>query len=78
LVVLVPDTFLSSQDSAFVNSASGVTIRRKGKGTLAATTSLLVDYVREEFPYAAIEPVGRRYWNDAGGSFFPAFLAMVL
>jgi len=78
LVVLVPDTFLSSQDSAFVNSASGVTIRRKGKGTLAATTSLLVDYVREEFPCAAIEPVGRRYWNDAGGSFFPAFLAMVL
>ena len=64
LVVLVPDTFLSSQDSTFVNSASGATIERKGKGTLTATTSLLVDYVREEFPCAAMEPVGRRYWND--------------
>lgn len=57
-VVLVPDTFLSAQDSAL---ASG----RKGQGN--ATTSLLVEYVREEFPGVCVEPVGRKYWNDAGG-----------
>lgn len=69
LIILVPDTFLLTQDSAFVNSASGASTGRRGKGsgsTLTAT-SLLVDYVREEFPCAAIEPVGRKYWNDAGG-----------
>ena len=77
LIILVPDTFLLPQDSAFVNSASGASTGRRGKGsgsTLTAT-SLLVDYVREEFPCAAIEPVGRKYWNDAGGPFFTHFWA---
>jgi len=72
LIILVPDTFLSPQDSAFVNSASGASMgrRAKGSGSTLTATSLLVDYVREEFPCAAIEPVGRKYWNDAGGPFF--------
>ncbi|KAF8972583.1 muts domain V-domain-containing protein [Flammula alnicola] len=33
----------------------------------STSTSLLVEYIHEEFPGIQIEPVGRRYWNDAGG-----------
>ncbi|KAH6917711.1 DNA mismatch repair protein MutS [Coprinopsis sp. MPI-PUGE-AT-0042] len=54
--VLVPDTFLSASDAAFSTS-----------GKRSGSTSLLVEYVLEEFPNAQIEPVGRRYWNDNGG-----------
>ncbi|KXN88409.1 hypothetical protein AN958_07315 [Leucoagaricus sp. SymC.cos] len=68
-IVLVPDTFLSLQDPAFVNSASGMNgkgnFRDSGSGT--TNTSLLVECVREEFPGVVVEPVGRKYWNDAGG-----------
>ncbi|TFK28344.1 hypothetical protein FA15DRAFT_678431 [Coprinopsis marcescibilis] len=56
-VVLVPDTFISAPDSAFASSA----------GKRPNSTSILVEYVKEEFPNAQIEPVGRRYWNDSGG-----------
>jgi DNA mismatch repair protein MSH4 len=55
-LVLIPDTSLSASDAAFVTSVG----RSK-------STSLLVEYIREEFPNIKIEPVGRRYWNDAGG-----------
>jgi hypothetical protein len=33
----------------------------------SASPSLLVEYIREEFPGVQLEPVGRRYWNDTGG-----------
>ncbi|KAF8170384.1 muts domain V-domain-containing protein [Pholiota molesta] len=55
-LVLIPDTFLSATDAALAPS-----------GKRAASTSLLVEYIREEFPGVQIEPVGRRYWNDSGG-----------
>jgi DNA mismatch repair protein MSH4 len=55
--VLVPDTFLSASDAAFAP--------RSGKRS--ASTSLLVEYIQEEFPEAQIESVGRKYWNDNGG-----------
>ena len=55
-LVLIPDTSLSASDAAFVTS-----------GGRSKSTSLLVEYIREEFPNIKIEPVGRRYWNDAGG-----------
>ncbi|KAF8639396.1 hypothetical protein AX17_001521 [Amanita inopinata Kibby_2008] len=55
-IVLVPDTFLSASDGAF---APG--------GKRSSSTSMLVEYVSEEFPGVAVEPVGRKYWNDAGG-----------
>ncbi|GLB36707.1 putative mutS family domain IV [Lyophyllum shimeji] len=55
-LVLVPDTFLSASDNP-----SGTSWRRP------ANTSMLVEFVREEFPGVPLEPVGRRYWNDSGG-----------
>lgn len=55
-LILIPDTSLSASDAAL--AASG---RRSG------STSLLVEYIREEFPSIKIEPVGRRCWNDAAG-----------
>ena len=57
-LVLIPDTFLSASDAALAPS-----------GKRAPSTSLLVEYIREEFPGVQIEPVGRRYWNDAGGMY---------
>lgn len=78
-MVLVPDTFLSIQDPAFVNSVGGghgVNVGRKvkgigngGMGGVLTSSSLLVEYVREEFPNAVVEAVGRKYWNDTGGRF---------
>lgn len=38
---------------------------------------MLVQFIREEFPGIPLEPIGRRYWNDAGGrphNWFPANL----
>lgn len=69
----MPDTFLSAHDPALVNSAGGVIggnrngRRGQSNGASGTSTSLLVEYVREEFPGVVIEPVGRKYWNDAGG-----------
>ena len=61
-LVLIPDTSLTVSEAALV--ASG---RRSG------STSLLVEYIREEFPNIKIEPVGRRSWNDAGGELLYSF-----
>ncbi|CAA7267689.1 unnamed protein product [Cyclocybe aegerita] len=55
-LILIPDTFLSASDAALAPS-----------GKRSASTSLLVEYIQEEFPGIQTEPVGRRYWNDAGG-----------
>ncbi|KAH8823418.1 muts domain V-domain-containing protein [Flagelloscypha sp. PMI_526] len=55
-LILVPDTFLSASDAALA-----------APGKNAASTSLLVECLREEFPYSPIEVVGRKYWNDASG-----------
>ncbi|KAF5312559.1 hypothetical protein D9619_003594 [Psilocybe cf. subviscida] len=55
-LVLIPDTALSTSDAALAPS-----------GKRSAVTSLLVENIREEFPGVQVEPVGRRYWNDAGG-----------
>lgn len=62
-LVLIPDTSLSASDAAL--AASG---RRSG------STSLLVQYIREEFPNIKVEPVGRRYWNDDGGRPYILFM----
>lgn len=51
-LVLVPDTFLAGSDMSSKKSTS---------------SSLLVEYIQEEFPAVSVEPVARRYWNDAGG-----------
>lgn len=56
--VLVPDTFLSAADGAFVPG-----------GKRSSSTSMLVEYIREEFPGVPLDPVGRKYWNDAAGDF---------
>jgi len=55
-LVLIPDTFLSASDAALAPS-----------GKRSASTSPLVEYIREEFPGVQIDAVGRRYWNDAAG-----------
>ncbi|KAK2459754.1 hypothetical protein APHAL10511_008186 [Amanita phalloides] len=55
-VVLVPDTFLSTTDSALTPG-----------GKCSSSTSMLVEYIRDEFPGVALEPVGRKFWNDAAG-----------
>ena len=51
--MLVPDTFIAAPDTV--------------SGKKSTSTSLLVGYIREEFPAVQLEPVGRRYWNDTGG-----------
>ncbi|KAF8060865.1 muts domain V-domain-containing protein [Lyophyllum atratum] len=55
-LILVPDTFLSASDHP-----SGTSGKR------AVNTSMLVEFIREEFPGVPLEPIGRRYWNDSGG-----------
>jgi DNA mismatch repair protein MSH4 len=68
--VLVPDTFLSAPDAAFAPS-----------GKRSTATSLLVEYIGEEFPESQIEPVSRKYWNDGGGkhalSLFPSLVLSI-
>ncbi|KAH9939032.1 muts domain V-domain-containing protein [Epithele typhae] len=54
-IVLVPDTFVSLSDS---HAASG----KKPQ-----TTSLLVQYIMDEFEGVSIEPVMRKYWSDNAG-----------
>ena len=56
-LVLVPDNFLSSSEKS---SSS----RRSSSSNFS---SLLVQYIGEEFPGVPIEPVARKYWNDVGG-----------
>ncbi|KAH7910010.1 muts domain V-domain-containing protein [Hygrophoropsis aurantiaca] len=57
-LILVPDTFLSAADAANTGSNSG---------TRPTFTSLLVQYIMEEFPHVQIEAVARKYWNDSAG-----------
>lgn len=59
-LVLVPDTFLSAKDASLLTS-----------GSRAANTSLLVELIRDEFPGAHIEPIGRKYWNETAGMSWP-------
>ncbi|KAJ8462533.1 hypothetical protein ONZ45_g17900 [Pleurotus djamor] len=56
LVILVPDTFVSTTEAT-----PGLATKN------TQNMSMLVEYIREEFPYVPIESVGRKYWNDAGG-----------
>ncbi|KIK81485.1 hypothetical protein PAXRUDRAFT_35858 [Paxillus rubicundulus Ve08.2h10] len=58
-LVLVPDTSLSATDATLASS-----------GRKPPTTSLLVQFIMEEFPNVPIEPVARKYWNDAAGMEF--------
>jgi DNA mismatch repair protein MSH4 len=51
-LVLVPDTFLAGADMSSKKSAS---------------SSVLVQYIQEEFPGVPVEPVARKYWNEGGG-----------
>jgi DNA mismatch repair protein MSH4 len=55
-LVLVPDTFIAATDTTL---ASG--------GKKPPTTSLLVQFIMEEFPNIPVEPVARKYWNDGAG-----------
>lgn len=57
-IVLVPDTFLSVKDAALLTA-----------GKRAANTSMLVQLIRDEFPGAHIEPIGRKYWNETAGNY---------
>ncbi|KAG0703501.1 muts domain V-domain-containing protein [Suillus ampliporus] len=63
-MILVPDTFLSSTNSSLTPSASA----KRG----ASSSSLSVQFIREEFPQVPIEPVPRKYWNDGAGYQFIA------
>ena len=58
-LILVPDTFLSAPDAALAPS-----------GKRSVSTSLLIEYIGEEFPGVQVESVGRRYWNDSCGEPF--------
>ncbi|KAH7920485.1 hypothetical protein BV22DRAFT_1198859 [Leucogyrophana mollusca] len=55
-LILVPDTFLSATDTTTGSS-----------GKRPSSTSMLVEYIAEEFPHVPIEAVARRYWNDSAG-----------
>lgn len=55
-LILVPDTFLSASDASLLLS------RKR-----APATSLLVEFIREEFPNVPLEPIGRKYWNELSG-----------
>ncbi|KAL0950493.1 hypothetical protein HGRIS_007304 [Hohenbuehelia grisea] len=57
-LIIVPDTFLSSIDASFGST---------GGGSRTNSNSLLIEYIQEEFPRIQIDPVGRRYWNEAAG-----------
>lgn len=55
-LILVPDTFLSASDNGATSS-----------GRKPDQTSLLVECIRDEFPFVPLEPVLRRYWNEDAG-----------
>jgi DNA mismatch repair protein MSH4 len=52
-IILVPDTSLSSADASLAKTRS--------------PTSILVQYVQEEFPNVPIEPIARKYWDAQAG-----------
>ncbi|KAI6043781.1 muts domain V-domain-containing protein [Pisolithus marmoratus] len=57
VLVLVPETFVSATDATLATS-----------GKRPPTTSLLVQFIMEEFQDVPIEPVPRKYWNDSAGT----------
>ncbi|KAJ4485332.1 muts domain V-domain-containing protein [Lentinula aciculospora] len=58
-LILVPDTFLSVSDAAL--TAIGRSSKRD------TNSSLLVEFIREEFPDTQLEPIPRKYWNESSG-----------
>ena len=56
VLVLVPDTSLAHVDASAPASAK-----------FAASTSLLVQCIQDEFPGVPVEPVLRKYWNEEAG-----------
>ncbi|KAF8908829.1 muts domain V-domain-containing protein [Mucidula mucida] len=56
VLILVPDTFLSASEASMLPS-----------GKRAASASLLMEFINEEFPGVPLEPIGRKYWNEANG-----------
>lgn len=60
-LILVPDTSITSGEAG-----SGA-----GSGS-----SLLVEYMRDEFPSVPVEVVGRKYWNSEGGLEFVSQLCV--
>lgn len=57
-VILVPDTFLSAAEASMLPS-----------GKRSGSTSLLLEFIEEEFPNVPLEPIGRRYWNEHNGAY---------
>lgn len=55
-LILVPDTFIAATDATLASA-----------GKKPPTTSLLVQFIMEEFPDIPVEPVARKYWNDGAG-----------
>lgn len=54
-LVLFPDTFLSVAEASLSSSGS-------------ASSSLLVEFIRDEFPGVPLDPVARKYWNQPCGT----------
>lgn len=57
-VVLVPDTFIAATDATLASAEKK-----------PPSTSLLVQFIIEEFPNTSVEPVARKYWNDGAGEY---------
>ena len=57
-VILVPDTFLTAAEASMLPS-----------GKRSGSTSLLLEFIEEEFPNVPLEPIGRRYWNEHNGAY---------
>ena len=55
-LILVPDTFLAVSDTIATSS-----------GKKPSTTSVLVECIQDEFPDVPVDPVLRKFWNDAAG-----------
>ncbi|KAF9074002.1 muts domain V-domain-containing protein [Rhodocollybia butyracea] len=58
-LILIPDTFLSASDAA------RAMVGGSSRGTI--DPSLLVEFIREEFPDIQLEPIPRKYFNDTAG-----------
>ncbi|KZV60597.1 hypothetical protein PENSPDRAFT_759914 [Peniophora sp. CONT] len=58
-LILVPDTFIAVSDTMETSS-----------GKKPSTTSVLVECIQDEFPGVPIDPVLRKFWNDAAGMEF--------
>ncbi|KAG2139666.1 muts domain V-domain-containing protein [Suillus clintonianus] len=63
-IILVPDTFLTPTNASLTPSASAA--------RAASSSSLSVQFIKEEFPQIPIEPILRKYWNDSAGYQFIA------